>query len=372
MIEFEGFDRAAFLQDYWQQKPLLLRNALPLENPISPEELAGIALEDGIDARLIDYRDENWECRQTPLDESSFASEEPWTLLVQAVDHYVPDVAALRSAVRFIPDWRFDDIMVSYATDGGGVGPHYDNYDVFLWQGMGQRRWRLGQRCDSNTPLQANPQLRLLSEFKTQQDFLLEPGDVLYVPPGVAHWGEAQGSCMTYSLGFRAPSIPKLLSHYTDEALSLLDAEHHYRDHTQDTGRAQSLDSVAAGEISDSAIDTAKRQLQAALDALELSPQWFGEAVTEPRGDVLQPDEHEPLPSQVHLDPQARLAWHQNAKELSVFANGEQLPADSTLRPLLIDLCEGRSIHLTGDISAADPLLTHLWYAGLLQDSNDL
>jgi 50S ribosomal protein L16 3-hydroxylase len=211
-----GIGARRFLTEYWQKKPLLLRNALPgFVSPLTPDELAGLALETDVESRLVLERGkrERWELRNGPFSAAQFKRlpKQRWTLLVQAVDHWVPPVRALFNHFAFLPAWRFDDIMVSYAVDKGGVGPHFDYYDVFLLQGLGQRRWRIGDRCDVSTPLRTDTQLRILKRFTTREEFVLEPGDLLYVPPGIAHWGTAVGECMTYSIGFRAPSEVELL-----------------------------------------------------------------------------------------------------------------------------------------------------------------
>ena len=155
-MELKNFDPAAFLRDVWQQKPMLIRQPWSAwHNPLAPDELAGLACEDDVESRLIVGGAGEWSVEQGPVPEQRFAALDAraWTLLVQAVDHHVPEVAALLAAFRFIPNWRIDDVMVSYAADGGGVGPHFDQYDVFLVQGLGRRLWRIGGRCDETTPL---------------------------------------------------------------------------------------------------------------------------------------------------------------------------------------------------------------------------
>ena len=185
-MQLTNFDIDSFLRDYWQQKPLLIRG--PWEawrNPLDPDELAGLACEAQIESRLVVGGEGKWAVEHGPFGEVRFAKlgMEPWTLLVQAVDHHIPEVAALLAPFRFIPNWRIDDVMVSYATDGGGVGPHYDQYDVFLIQGPGQRRWRVGQHCNANSALLPHEDLRLLADFEATDEYLLEPGDILYIPP---------------------------------------------------------------------------------------------------------------------------------------------------------------------------------------------
>lgn len=233
-MDLHNFDTAAFLRDHWQRKPLLVRQAFPdWVNPLEPDELAGLAGEAGVESRLITGAPGHWTLEHGPVPAERFArlGRRDWTLLVQAVDHQVPDVAALIAPFRFIPNWRIDDVMVSYAADGGGVGPHFDQYDVFLVQGLGRRRWRIGQHCTDASPLLPHADLRLLAEFTATDEWVLEPGDMLYVPPGYAHDGVAVGDdCMTYSIGFRAPSRHELIGLWVDDILSGLAEDDRYAD----------------------------------------------------------------------------------------------------------------------------------------------
>lgn len=210
-----------FLADYWQKKPLLVRNAIGnFEPPIAGDELAGLALEPEVESRLIVGSD--WHMTEGPLTEAQFAGlpEKQWTLLVQAVDLWIPEVSALLDRFRFLPPWRIDDIMVSYAADGGGVGPHFDYYDVFLLQGSGRRKWQIGQTCDHNSALVDHPNLKILADFSVTDEWILEPGDMLYIPPKVAHWGTAIGACTTFSIGFKSPSATEMLDDLATELLS--------------------------------------------------------------------------------------------------------------------------------------------------------
>lgn len=233
-MQLQNFDAELFLRDIWQQRPLLIRNPWKAwSNPLEPDALAGLACEEQVESRLIVQKRDQWKAEHGPIPEERFGTlgAEPWTLLVQAVDHHVPDVAALIEPFRFIPSWRIDDVMVSYATDGGGVGPHFDHYDVFLIQGLGRRRWRIGGLCDSATALLPHDDLRLLADFQATDEWILEPGDILYVPPHFAHEGVAVGdNCMTYSIGFRAPSRSELIAHWCDHLLDNVPEEDRYED----------------------------------------------------------------------------------------------------------------------------------------------
>lgn len=233
-LQLEGFDSGSFLRDFWQKKPLLIRQAWkPWRNPLEPDELAGLACEDAVESRLVVRKGDIWELEHGPFAEERFSrlGKEGWTLLVQAVDQYVPEVAALLEPFRFVPNWRIDDVMVSYAADGGGVGPHFDQYDVFLVQGLGKRRWRIGGRCDRTSKLLDHDDLRLLAEFEAVEEWVLEPGDILYVPPGIAHEGVAVGDdCMTYSIGFRAPSRADLVLGWSEHLLDEMAEDDRYSD----------------------------------------------------------------------------------------------------------------------------------------------
>ncbi len=223
-----GLTPTQFLAEYWQKKPLLIKNAIPnFEGLLSPEELAGLACEDDVQSRIIQQIQGKWQASHGPFDDTDFAKlpekpspEHRWTLLVQSVNHYLPEASQLLQQFDFIPHARLDDLMVSYAPDGGGVGPHFDSYDVFLLQGQGKRLWRISEQTDLSL-IEGAP-LRILKNFDTAQEWLLEAGDMLYLPPHLAHWGIAVSSmkegsiedCMTYSIGFRAPKNQELATEF--------------------------------------------------------------------------------------------------------------------------------------------------------------
>jgi 50S ribosomal protein L16 3-hydroxylase len=247
------FDAEAFLRDTWQKKPLLIRNPWDhWENPLEPDDFAGLACEDGVEARLVERESGDWNIEHGPLPEARFGElgKKVWTLLIQAVDHHVPEVAELIEAFRFIPNWRIDDVMVSYAADNGGVGAHFDQYDVFLVQGSGKRRWQIGAACDAATPMLPHDDLRLLADFQPCEEWILEPGDILYLPPRIAHNGVALGKdCMTYSIGFRAPSCRELIAHWCDHVLDEIEDEDRFEDpdlRAQDNPGEISAQAIAA------------------------------------------------------------------------------------------------------------------------------
>jgi len=277
------FDVDAFLRDHWQKKPLLIRNAwADWRNPIDPDDLAGLACEREVESRLIvstGSKPGDLTVETGPIPEARFGKlgKKPWTLLVNAVDHYVQEVAALIAPFRFVPNWRIDDVMVSYATDGGGVGPHFDQYDVFLVQGLGRRRWQIGALCDADTPLLPHDDLRLLAAFEPTEEWVLEPGDILYVPPGVAHNGIAVGDdCMTYSVGFRAPARSELISHFADDVLERLADDDRYAD--PDLRRQGN-----PGEISAQALDRLHAMIIETLGDRNAFARWFGGYTSTPK-----------------------------------------------------------------------------------------
>ncbi len=216
-----GMPPARFLRDYWQKRPLLVRGAFDgLRNPVAPEDLAGLACEELALSRIVvhDPRRDRWTLRNGPFAERDFASlpKTHWTLLVQDVDKWDADVAALLPPFSFLPSWRVDDVMISYAEDGGSVGAHVDQYDVILLQGLGRRRWQISVDPSAPAELRDDAELRLLRRFEPTHEWILEPGDLLYLPPGVPHHGVALGACMTYSIGMRAPSQAELLVDFAE------------------------------------------------------------------------------------------------------------------------------------------------------------
>lgn len=216
MIRFGAISVEEFLEDYWQKKPLLIKQALPnFISPISSDELAGLSLEEEFESRLVQgsTAQQQWSLTNGPFTKTTFTQlpEQDWTLLVQGVDRFIDEVHDLIKQFDFIPRWRFDDVMISYATKGGSVGPHFDYYDVFLLQGSGRRRWELStQFCTLDNYLKDVP-LRIMHTFTPEQFFEVEPGDVLYIPPKVAHHGVSlDDECTTLSFGYRAYSAQEL------------------------------------------------------------------------------------------------------------------------------------------------------------------
>lgn len=209
-----GLSPQEFLKKHWQKKPLLIRQAFPdFKDLLTPDELAGLALEPDCHARLVFEKGKKpWRVEKGPFEEGRFSTlpKTHWSLLVSRVNEYLDQAARLLETFDFIPHWRLDDLMISFAPPQGTVGPHVDSYDVFLVQGMGRRHWQIQENYDPT--LVSGADLRVLKNFKPEESWELFPGDLLYLPPGVAHYGVALEDCMTYSIGFRAPSHRNLLS----------------------------------------------------------------------------------------------------------------------------------------------------------------
>lgn len=316
-------DPARFLAQYWQRKPLLIKQAFPaFADPITPEELAGLACEDGVDARLVFTRKNSWELKSGPFGERDFTTlpDRNWTLLVQAVDQWVPAVRELLASVPFIPGWRVDDVMISYATPNGGVGPHFDYYDVFLVQGQGSRVWKTGQHCGEGDLLRTGSGLKLLKEFHTEHEWLLEPGDVLYVPPGVAHWGVSRDDSLCYSLGFRAPSLGDMLLGYGEYLADSTPADRRFTD------PARKLP-LRSGEIDDASLKQARNMVMQALADEQAFARWFGCRMSEPKDPdaIVAPRKLPDLakPMTLAINPASRICWQQHGDDLLVFVDGE-------------------------------------------------
>ena len=218
-IQWQDFDKTQFLNEYWQQKPLLIRQAFDqFDDLLSPDELAGLACEPSVQSRLIYQQQGKWQAESGPFEDYSHLGEQDWSLVLQAVDNWVPQVGALTEAFDFLPDWRRDDVMVSFATKGGSVGPHIDNYDTFICQGSGSRHWQVGDK-GQHQQYSAHEMLLHVKSFDAIIDEHLQAGDVLYIPPGYPHQGIALEPSMSFSVGFRTESAKEMLSSFADHLI---------------------------------------------------------------------------------------------------------------------------------------------------------
>lgn len=281
-----NFDPEVFIARYWQTHPLFIENAYPdFQTPITAEELAGLALEDFIDSRIISEHIQapRWRFQHGPFTEQDFSRlpDSHWTLLVQSVNHLLPHMDLLLEDFTFLPSWRLDDIMVSYAASNGSVGPHVDQYDVFLIQAQGERHWQIS--TETNLPeqqIEGYP-VRLVQDYTPTAEWIARPGDVLYLPPGVAHHGIALNECITISIGFRAPSYADLVGAYVDEKLSQLNEQTRFQD-------AQLKLTTPTGEITPTVITQIQDIFRQQMNDPMAITHWFGRFITE----FLTPDNY--------------------------------------------------------------------------------
>lgn len=347
-----GLTAEQFLAEYWQKKPLLVRNALPeIAHILEPNDVKELALEENVSARLIKQKDKDpnqWSVKSSPLIKGDFQKlPKLWTLLVQAVDHYSLDLSELWGKFNFIPQWRRDDIMVSYAPKGGSVGQHFDFYDVFLVQGFGHRRWQLGQMCDENTAFVPNQPLKLLPEMDVNFDEVLAPGDLLYVPPGLSHYGVAEDDCLTFSFGFRMPNIANMIDRVSDRFAdnAIL------KNPLADVARQQA---TAVGEITTSEIEYLKTKLLERLQNSNDIDDAIMMLMSEPKypDDIPEPDEIEVADLQevieqgyfLQIEPASRLLYQVKDHQYSFWGNGEALCVSPEWAAQLKAIADGESL----------------------------
>jgi 50S ribosomal protein L16 3-hydroxylase len=358
-----GLTPERFMQRHWQKKPLLVRQAIPGFTPLlAPTELFALASRDEVESRLVVRKAGAWRLQRGPFQRRSLPplKQPAWTLLVQGVDLHHAGAHELLHRFDFVPAARLDDLMISYAADQGGVGPHFDSYDVFLLQAQGRRRWRIGRQSD----LQLEPglPLKILANFEPEQEFVLEPGDLLYLPPRYAHDGIAEGECQTYSIGFRAPAqgelARELLQRIADEALEEGSAAI-YRDPRQGA-------TDRPGAIPEGLRAFAQQALAAALKDAGALDRALGEVLTEPKPNVwFEPQRAPRRLVAVVLDARTRMLH--DARH--VFINGEAwraAGADARLMRRLADRGRLDARELAGASEAALALLRSWIEAGWL------
>lgn len=375
-------DAATFLRDYWQKKPLLIRNAFTdFRPPLDADELAGLACEDGVESRLVERKDGLFTLESGPFNAKRLAKLAPrdWTLLVQDVEKHLPELAATLDHFSFIPHWRVDDLMISVAAEGGGVGAHVDAYDVFLLQAKGRRRWAISEHF--NPEIIPGLDVRVLSEFVAEQEWVLEPGDMLYLPPNVAHDGVAlDNDCMTWSIGFRAPSLRDMFSDFAEWLYQRLPEDAMYVDPDLAPWEA------GTGKISPSGLVRMRKLLRDALSPADSElDRWFGQFMTEPKP-WLHTQANDTPGTQAFIerfnagdallrDSRALLAWIPSRYATTLFVNGQAWDLDANLDPLLEDLCTNRRYTTATWSRALDDngiaLLRRLHAEGVLHFASD-
>ncbi|MEL6113610.1 cupin domain-containing protein [Photobacterium sp. SP02] len=264
------FSFSEFLSTYWQKQPTVIKGGFAdFVDPISPDELAGLAMEEEVDSRYIARQGEDWQVEQGPLSFDNLPDDH-WSFMVQAANHWHSGAARLVKPFQAMPGWLFDDLMISYSTPGGGVGPHFDQYDVFIIQGSGQRRWRVGPRKDNYEECFRHPNLRQITGFDPIIDEVLEPGDILYIPAGFPHDGYALETAMSYSMGFRSPKQQELLSSFADFIIENELGDEHY--HNPDLPSRDKVGELPASECQDLIA-----MMRSLMEKPETMHQWLGE-----------------------------------------------------------------------------------------------
>lgn len=354
-----GLTASQFMRKHWHKKPLLVRQAIPgFKAPIARARLLAMAGEDGVESRLIQQLEgDNWKLSHGPLSRRSLpALTKPgWTVLVQGVDMHDAKAHELLQQFRFVPEARLDDLMISFATDQGGVGPHFDSYDVFLLQAQGKRRWRIGRQKDLS--LQPGKPLKILSNFEPEEEFVLEPGDMLYLPPKWAHDGVAEGECMTYSIGFRSPDRSELgrelllrMSDEPDEP----EAPVIYRDPKQEAVSNPAL-------IPEGMYDFAREALKKAMAEPLALERALGEYLSDPKPNVwFEHGDENGMFESVVLDRRTRMMY--DAKH--IFINGESYLAGGRDATLMRKLADTRALSRKDLATASDDALELLssWF----------
>ncbi|MEC5217841.1 50S ribosomal protein L16 3-hydroxylase [Actimicrobium sp. GrIS 1.19] len=357
-----GVTPAQFLKEFWHKKPCVIRQAIPGFAPIiSREALFEMAGRDDVESRLVTHFRQKWEMQSGPLDAIPAITKRDWTLLVQGVNLHDDAADALLRQFNFLPDARLDDLMISYATDAGGVGPHVDSYDVFLLQAQGTRRWRIGAQQDLT--LQAGVPLKILQRFAPSEEFDLEPGDMLYLPPNYAHEGVAIGECMTYSIGFRAPSYQELGESFLQFMTDSIDLPGQYAD-------AELAPTTRPAEISAAMLAQVSAELNKVQFTRDDIAIFLGEYLSEPKSSV----SFEPVKRPLTLDKFMALAGKRGVRlsrktqmlyrgEL-VFINGESFAVSRADKALLSVLADQRTLDgeaiATASLDVAEAL--HDWY----------
>lgn len=284
-----------FLDTYWQKKPTVIKQGfIDFEDPIMPDEMAGLAMEEELESRLIYQEEGQWQALNGPFTSFERLENDGATLLVQAVDHWHPDAQELIRPFRFLPNWRIDDLMISYSTPKGGVGPHIDNYDVFIIQGLGKRHWRVGDKL-ALPEFAAHGALKHCEPFDAIIDIELEPGDILYIPGGYPHEGYAIEPSLNYSVGFRAPDQNDLLSSFTDYCIDTNPAPERYTD-------KEMLLREKPGQIETQELNELHRIMLANCATPEMLMPWFGRMISEAKHDLDIAEPEQPHTAQSILE----------------------------------------------------------------------
>ncbi len=351
-----------FLRDYWQKKPLLIRQAIPrFRDLVTRQQIVSLACSDEAQARLITQQRGKFTLRHAPFSASDFKAlgGKSWTVLVQDINHHLPAAMQLLRQFNFIPHARLDDLMVSFAAKGGGVGPHFDSYDVFLLQGSGHRRWQISGQPDHE--LIENLPLRILKNFKAEQEWVLEAGDMLYLPPHYAHNGVAEDDCITYSIGFRAPAYQELAEQFLIYLQDRINVDGNYTDPALALQRHPS-------EISTAMLHQVGKVIKNIRWDKQDIANFLGCYLSEPKAHVFFDAPEHPLSSSqfqravkkngVTLNLKSQLLCHGK----SLFMNGETCQVSTVIYPPLRELADQRELPASANYPAELTELLYQWY----------
>jgi 50S ribosomal protein L16 3-hydroxylase len=351
-----------FLRDYWQKKPLLIRGAIPdFSGLLSPQQALELACAEDVQARLVIQRKGQFELQQSPFEPQDFKglSKIKWTVLVQGLNHHLSSATELLKQFDFIPHARLDDLMVSYAPPGGGVGPHFDAYDVFLLQGLGHRRWQISTQADQ-TLIEGAP-LRILKDFKIEQEWVLAPGDMLYLPPHCAHNGIAEDDCMTYSIGFRTPAYQELAEQFLVYLQDRICVEGMYADPELKTQAHPS-------EISADMLEQVEGAIKQVCWDKEDIANFLGCYLSEPKPHIFFDSPESELSQSkfkkqfknkgLELDLKSQMLCHAS----SIFMNGEATAVPDGSYTLLRELADHRTLAAQAECSDELLELLYQWY----------
>ncbi len=355
-----NISRKTFMQEYWQKKPLLVRQAFAdFKSPITADELAGLACEEDVNSRIIMEKggEHPWSPILGPMSDEIYASmpKTHWSLVVNDLEKYLPELSWIIDRFRFIPEWRLDDLMISYAADQGSVGPHIDLYDVFILQGQGKRRWQISRQAVTEDNQIKETPLRIQKDFQAEEEWIVEPGDMLYLPPGVSHHGVSLGESLSYSIGFRATSHADLVNDFIGHITQNLSPLLTYQDPDQ-------LIQQHPNEIKQDALDRVTEIFKQYLrpDHPELQ-RWFGryvsdtktDVITEPENEVASIEELQELANTGVLNrhPASRFAFAQNPENTLLFIDGEDYEVNPEFAKAL---CKQRQVNLNELIGIAN------------------
>ncbi|HAJ93013.1 MAG TPA: hypothetical protein DCO71_10440 [Gammaproteobacteria bacterium] len=366
-----------FLKNIWQQQPLVVRQAFPgFTSPVSAEELAGLSCEPDVNSRIVIEKGGKhpWQVLHGPMVETVFRDlpDTHWSLLVNDVEKHLPELVWIMDRFRFIPEWCIDDLMISYAPEGGSVGPHLDQYDVFILQAQGHRRWQVHNREVAEDNQVADTELRIQNDFKAEQEWLLAPGDLIYIPPGVSHYGVATDECLSFSIGFRAATHAEMLQDFVEYISRDLPAEATFRN-------PDLVVQQHANEITTATIDTVRAVLKDYLrpDHPDLS-RWFGRFISDVKTDIT-PETGPAVTDFSQLvathrvlarHPASRYAFSRRGSSALLFIDGDDFDVSTDFAEALCAHREVDTQSLAGTASAEEQqLLLELFNCGKLSPS---